>query len=218
MNRPFLKSATLALAVLVSLAGCAPADGEGSAVHADGQASAPAADHTGHGTGVPALDPTDMSLYHLAATWLDQHGEERTLASLAGRPRAVAMVYTHCSVACPQIVLDLMRLEAAAPAGSLGLVLVSMDPERDTPERLAEFASQVGLAPDRWTLLTGDETGVRALAALLGVQYRRTGNEFDHSNIISLLDAEGVVAHRQEGLGADNSATLAALVELLAEG
>jgi protein SCO1/2 len=206
MTHPVVKIAALGLAAFVGLSGCAPADGASAGGHAD------------HGTGEPTADASEMSVYHLDAAWTDQHGAERTLSSLAGRPQALAMVYTHCSAACPQLVLDLMRLQAAAPEGSLGLVLVSIDPARDTPERLGRFAAKVGLHPERWTLLTGSDADVRALAAVLGVQYRQTGQEFNHSNIISLLDADGVVAHRQEGLAADNTATVAALEKLLAEG
>ncbi|MEX0892424.1 MAG: SCO family protein [Gemmatimonadota bacterium] len=241
MSHPYLKLAALTLAALVGLSGCAAADGapamedgadarhELGTDHATGAEHELGAEHTmpgnavpaghaDHGAGEPLAPASDMSLYHLDAVWTDQHGQERTLASLAGRPQAVAMVYTHCSAACPQLVLDLMRLEAAAPAGSLGLVLVSIDPARDTPERLGAFAAKAGLDPERWTLLTGTDGHVRALAALLGVQYRQAGEDFNHSNVISLLDAGGVVAHRQEGLAADNSATVAALEKLLAEG
>jgi len=223
MSHPYLKLGALTLAALVGLSGCGPADGAAATSDAPGAEHttagyASAADHTGHAAGEPLAPASDMSLYHLDAVWTDQHGEKRTLSSLAGRPQAVAMVYTHCSAACPQLVLDLMRLDAAAPAGSLGLVLVSIDPARDTPERLGQFAAKVGLDPERWTLLTGNDGDVRALAALLGVQYRQAGQEFNHSNVISLLDADGVVAHRQEGLAADNTATLAALERLLAEG
>ena len=216
MTHPYLKIAALALAVLVGLSGCAPADGESTVAH-QGHAEKADASLGAHGDGLEAGTATDMSLYHLDAPWLDQHGRERTLGELAGRPQAVAMVYTNCEYACPQLVLDLMRLEAAAPEGSLGLVLVSIDPERDTPERLAEFASKAGLAAERWTLLTGNASDVRALAALLGVQYRRNGDEYTHSNVITLLDAHGEVAYRQEGLGADNAPTLAALEGLLAK-
>src|SRR6478672_1957347 len=111
-----------------------------------------------------------FSVYDLRATWHDQRGAPRTLASLRGRPQAIALVYTHCQATCPLIVGQLKRLEAAT---TLGLVLVSLDPERDTADRLAAFAAEHELDAARWTLLRGSDDDVRELAAVLGVRYRR---------------------------------------------
>lgn len=181
---------------------------------------------TEHGAGHTAMEhrelaataPTEFSIYHSATTWLDQRGSERRLRSLAGRVRVVAMVYTSCAVACPRIMLDMKRIEAElgpALADDVGFVLVSIDPERDTPERLAEFAAGSRLDPDRWTLLTGNPGDVRELAVLLGVQYRQAApGEWIHSNLITVLDRDGEVVHRQLGLGADPTATLEAIRDM----
>jgi len=137
----------------------------------------------------------DFSVYDLGSTWRDQRGAVRTLASLRGTPRAVALVYTHCTNSCPLIVGELRRLAAASRAG---IVLVSLDPARDTPGRLAEYAAEHGLDAARWTLLSGSDDDVRDLAAALGVRYRRTSPaELAHANAITLLDASGAVAHQQ---------------------
>jgi protein SCO1 len=138
-----------------------------------------------------------------------------TLAEVGGRAQVVAMVYTHCTHTCPRIVGELKRLEAAVPAAArseLRFVLVSLDPERDTPARLAEYAASARLDAERWTLLTGGEEEVRELAALLGLRYRSEGNaEFSHSNSYLVLDGEGRIVHRQAGLGEDLAGPLAAI-------
>lgn len=162
-----------------------------------------------HGAGLTSAAPaTDLSVYQLTSSWTDQHGRQRTLADLRGRPQAIAMVYTHCASACPRIVGDLKRLEAEFP--ELGLVLVSIDPERDTPGRLQEFAAGSGLGA-RWTLLNGADGALMELAAVLGVRYRRvSATEFMHSNLITVLDAAGNIAYRQESIGT-TAGTIAAL-------
>jgi len=108
---------------------------------------------------------------------------------------------------------ELKAMEAALSPDEregVGFVLVSIDPRRDTPERLREFAASTRLDPARWTLLTGDEEGVRELAALLGIRYRPEGEtEFSHSNAYLVLDAEGRVVHRHDGLGGGIDAPLA---------
>ena len=88
-------------------------------------------------------------------------------------------------------------------------LLVSFDSERDTPAVLREFAQKNELDLSRWTLLTGSEPDVRELAAVLGVKYKRSQQiGFSHSNLITVLDTEGRVIHRQSGLGLSPSATL----------
>jgi protein SCO1 len=128
----------------------------------------------------------------------------------------VGMVYTSCAYACPRMLMDMKRIEGELGGGAdVGFVIVTIDPERDTPERLAEYARGARLDGDRWTLLTGGDDDVLELAALLGVQYRRMANgEFVHSNFLSILDRDGQVVHRQMGLGAEPAETLAVIRSL----
>jgi protein SCO1/2 len=76
---------------------------------------------------------------------------------------------------------------------------------------MQEFMENHELDPARWSLLATDEDGVRELAAVLGVKYRpEAGGEMAHSSIIFLIDAEGVIRHRQEGLNQGPDALLTA--------
>jgi protein SCO1 len=207
------------LAVLLTAAACDRARGGAAEVAAE--AHAPAAHHHHASAPPPAPGtPTDHSVYNLESEWRDQHGAARPLGSLAGRVQVVAMVYTHCAHTCPRILMDMKRLEGelGAEAGErVGFVLVSIDPERDTPERLRHFAEAVRLAPARWTLLSAPDDDVLELAAVLGVRYRRDGEtEFSHSNVITVLDADGEIAYRQLGLGEDPTPALRTIRGLLA--
>ena len=159
-----------------------------------------------------AAAPSEFSIYHSETRWTDQRGARRTLRSLAGRVQVVAMLYTSCAYACPRLMLDLKRIEGELGreyADDVHFLVVSIDPERDSPERLAEFAAGSRLDPDRWTLLSGSAGDIREMAVLLGVQYRETApGEWVHSNLITVLDPEGVILHRQLGLGTDPAETL----------
>lgn len=160
-----------------------------------------------------AATASDFSVYDLETPWRDQAGVSRPLRSLAGRVQVVAMTYTHCGHTCPLIVAEFKRLEAElAPdeAGRVGFVLLSLDPARDTPERLAEYARLARLSPQRWTLLTSTDEQVRELAALLAVRYRpeRTG-ELSHSNSFLVLDPQGRVIFRRDALDGGTDEPLA---------
>jgi protein SCO1/2 len=140
-----------------------------------------------------------FSVYDLDAQWRDQHGTTRTLGTLRGRPQLLAMVYTHCTSACPLSVSTMKDLEARTDP-SVGLVLVTLDPANDTPARLLAYAVERGLSA-RWTLLSGSDEAVRELAAAIGVRYRRIdASELAHTNTLTVLDAAGAPVHQQTGL------------------
>jgi protein SCO1/2 len=173
--------------------------------------------------GAPAPGPRAeaQGILALEGTWTDQDGRGRTLAELRGRPLLVAMVFTRCGYACPRTVSDLQGILAALPSGQrsgVGVLLVSFDHERDDPAALRAFAAERGLDPATWTLLRGGADDVRTLAAALGVRYRAAeGGGFAHSNLITVLDRAGRVAHQVEGLGVAPAAVLPAVSAALAQ-
>ncbi len=147
---------------------------------------------------------SDRSLYQLESTWTSDAGKKLQLAHLRGRAQVVALFFTHCEYACPILVHDLQRIEAALPPearDNVDFLLVSIDPTRDTPERLHRFRSEKSLGNRHWTLLTGAEDDVRELAALLGVSYQRDARgQYAHSNLITLLGPDGEILTQLQGL------------------
>jgi len=149
-------------------------------------------------------NPTDRSLYLLESQWTSDVGRTVRLNVLRGRPQVVALFFTHCEYACPIVVEDMKRIERALPdelRDQVDFLLISLDPDRDTPEALREFRQRRQLATAQWTLLRGLEDDVRELAALLGVNFRKDERgQYAHANVITLLNAEGEVVHQQPGL------------------
>jgi protein SCO1 len=164
---------------------------------------------------LPAGQPTDKSLYLLESRWTSDVGKEIKLGVLRGRPQVVAMFFTRCEYACPIVVGELKAIEQQLPPGVLEKVdflLVSMDSKHDTAADLAKFRDQRHLARERWTLLRGETDDVRELAALLGVNYAEdTRGQFAHSNIITVLNAEGEIAFQHLGVKQDPAALIAAI-------
>lgn len=159
----------------------------------------------------PAGPVSARSIYQLDAKFCTDTGQCLPLAALRGRPVVLAMFFASCGYACPRLVTDMQALRGRLPAelrDQAAFVLVSFDPDRDTPAALADYRRQRAL-DGAWTLLHGDKGAVAELAALLGVKYRRepSGN-FAHSNLLTVLNPEGEVVHRREGLsgGLDEAA------------
>ncbi|NQV74192.1 SCO family protein [bacterium] len=145
----------------------------------------------------------DHSLYQVESSWTNQSGSTLSLSSLAGKPQVVAMTYTSCEVSCPRIVSAMQQIQRSAKS-DVGFVLISIDPDRDTEQKLLAYADRMGLDPASWNLLTGDGDDVREMAALLGVRYQQMPDgEFAHSNIITVLDGEGVISHQQNEIASD---------------
>lgn len=159
-----------------------------------------------HAVEEPGKPIDDASIYQLDSTWTRADGGKVQLSSLRGKVRVLAIFYSSCEYACPIIVGRMKSVQeklAEAKVDSAGFVLVSMDPGRDDPKRLREYAERMGLQGD-WTLLQGSDGDVRELAALLGFRYRmEKDGGFAHSNMMTVLDREGRIAFRAVGLDSD---------------
>ncbi|HEY6134496.1 MAG TPA: SCO family protein [Rubrivivax sp.] len=154
----------------------------------------------------PAPLPRD-SVYQLEAPLTDQSGRHLKLAAKRGRPQLVVMFYTSCKYICPTIidtVLDLDHKLTPVEQARLGVLLISLDPQRDDPTALKATADKRGLDLARWTLVQPQPADVRAIAGVLGVRYRALDDgELNHTGVLVLLDADGrIVAKSSKTSGA----------------
>jgi protein SCO1 len=160
------------------------------------------------------------SIFNLTSTWRTEEGEAIQLHELKGKVLVVVMIYTSCKVACPQLVADMKKIEQQIPEehkAEVQYVLVSIDPEADTPEKLKTFAVQNNMDGKEWTFLQGDESSVREFANVLAVKYKEIAPmDFSHSNIISVFDRNGELVCQQEGLSANNETTVQSIIETAA--
>ena len=157
------------------------------------------------------------SSYDVGGTWRSQKDVDLELPSLRGKVRVVTMGFTSCAYACPRIVGDLQRIEAALgkDAGRVGFVFVTIDPKRDTPAKMGAFADERKLDPSRWLLLRGEPESIQELSVRLGFKYQPVDEDFAHSNVIAVLDEDGRIVHREEALGAEIAPSVAAIQKLL---
>ncbi len=159
---------------------------------------------------------SDLSIFNLTSTWTTQNNQEITLDELAGKPFVLTMIYTTCQAACPRLVADMRNIEQKVNNPNVRYVLVSIDPENDTPERLKTFAEENQLSDNKWILLHGTLDDVRELSNVVAVKYMRISPlDFSHSNIITVFNAQGELHYQQEGLGVDNTSLVRETMALL---
>ncbi|WP_341836183.1 SCO family protein [Chitinophaga pollutisoli] len=165
----------------------------------------------------PAPQDSGGSIFHLTSEWKTEEGNTIRLKDLQGKTLVMVMIYTTCKASCPRLVADMLAIRQKVPtqlAGKVQYVLVSIDPEHDTPERLKAFAVGKEMDGEEWTFLQGDTESVRAFANVLAVKYKEISPmDFSHSNIISVFNPAGDLVHQMEGLGVNNKATISAIAK-----
>jgi len=162
------------------------------------------------------------SVYQVDAPLQKSDGRATSFATTSARARIVTMFYATCPMACPLTIDTLRNVDAALPAAQrahLDVLMLTMDPERDTPAELTRLAQERHITDTRWTLARASLSDTRKLAATLGIQYRRldTG-DFDHASVLILLDSRGRVLARSRKLGTPDPAFLASVRKAVEEG
>lgn len=150
--------------------------------------------------------PSD-SVYQLPLVLTDQHGKARDWRQRRGKPQLVAMFYSNCRYICPLIIESgkaVTRQLTPAQQAKLGVLFISMDPERDTPARLAQLVRERRIDDKRWTMAAPRAADVRSVAGVLDVRYRQLSDgEFNHTSALTLLDADGRILARTEKMGSE---------------
>lgn len=125
------------------------------------------------------------------------------LEDLKGKNLVIAMIFTSCQTACPLLVADMKKVESKIDAKKLketSLVLITIDPENDTPEVLKKYAQQRNMEGEPWIFLRTDLESTREFANVLAVKYKKiTPIIFSHSNIISIFNKKGEMISQEEG-------------------
>ena len=166
---------------------------------------------------------SDLSIYNLPEVWTTQNGDDIALKELKGNVLVVVMIYTSCKTACPILIKDMREIrkqvDTQIPKTAKGVkyLLVSIDPETDTPEHLKAFAKENNMDDDQWLFLRSNEEQTREFAAVLAVNYKQISPvDFSHSNIISVFNKKGELVSQQEGLGIDYEKTVTEVKKQLA--
>lgn len=127
-----------------------------------------------------------------------------------GNVMLVGYVYTHCPDICPMITYNMRDVQRALTGQEeFMLVSITFDPDRDTPEILADYAENFRLNQKNWRLLTGDKSNVMPLLEELNIITVKTPTRFteendpiyfiDHTDRVTLIDRRGNVRKHYTG-------------------
>lgn len=122
-------------------------------------------------------------------------GRPFSSSRLAGKPYALFFGFTHCPDVCPTTLARLARLRTALGKGddSFAIVLVSVDPERDTPAAMARYAGLFGTPVIALTGSTAAIDGVKKQYGVYSAKVPQPGADYsvDHTATVFLIDRTG---------------------------
>lgn len=141
----------------------------------------------------------------------NQEGEPFGTKQLEGKYWLADMIFTNCPTVCPTMTPNMQRLQEKLNEEGVDVTFISftVDPVTDTPEQLKAYAEYYGADLATWHFLTGysfdeivefAEEGFGAL-----VQDLEDSDDIMHSTRFFLVDGEGNVIRRYDGLKADQT-------------
>lgn len=140
-------------------------------------------------------------------TLVNQDKVPVTEKTFAGKPALIYFGFTFCPDICPlslqtmRLALDEAKSVPGSKAGDIQPILISLDPERDTPEAMKTYVTSAGF-PQGLQGLTGTTEQVAAAAKAYKVGFRKSVPEggkpedyvIDHTSIFYLVDRQGKLA------------------------
>ena len=128
---------------------------------------------------------------------LNAAGNQRvSLSEFRGKVVLLYFGYTHCPDVCPTTMADLRVAlsELDAKANEIQVIMVSVDPERDSPEWLADYVHRFD---ERFLGLTGPLDQITEIATAYGIRFFKhegtaaTGYLIDHTAKVTVIDRQG---------------------------
>ena len=131
---------------------------------------------------------------------VDQSGRTVTLEQFRGRPVLVTFAYAHCETVCPVLVSEVLGARDALASPKPVVLIVTLDPWRDTPSRLGAIAERWGATQDVHVLSGVPDSVERVLNAWRVPRARneRTG-DVSHPSVVYVIGADGKIAYVLSG-------------------
>lgn len=141
-------------------------------------------------------------------SYINQDSIIVTNDSLSNQIYVTDFFFTSCPSICPKVMKQMLRIhEAFKGDHRVKLVSFTIDPKRDTPEKLKLYAQNIGADTRYWHFLHGDKDETLDLADdffIAALEDPDAPGGFDHSGKIVLVDKEGHVRSFAEGTDPDD--------------
>ena len=147
----------------------------------------------------------ETSFYELPNTFTNDQGRVLQLSEWRGKPMILTMEYSSCRFMCSTTFAQLKELQAAADEkkNPIDFVIVSLDPDNDTPEAWRQYRRTKEVERSNWHLLTGSRATTKEIAALLGIKYWSMDEHILHDFKVVRLNAKGEIEKEISAYGVE---------------
>lgn len=157
--------------------------------------------------------PLDQDLMRTQNTFFNQDSLQVKFPEIIkNKITLLAMVYTHCPDICPMTTHNMFLVQEKLPQDiedKVKFVVITFDPNRDTPAVLKKFAEIRDYSFDKWSLLSGNEQNTKEVMLKFGIKAIPADSSYDangelsynviHTDRISLIDQEGKLRSNYKG-------------------
>ncbi len=137
-------------------------------------------------------------------TLTNQDGKRLALKDLRGKVLAITFIFASCADTCPLLTAKMAGIQNRLGADfgpKVHFVSITVDPERDTPEILKQYAEAHQANSAGWAFLTGTPAEIREVAKRYGIYYKKTPRgDVDHTFLTSLVDQNGILRVQYMGV------------------
>ena len=140
----------------------------------------------------------------------NQYGKFITNEDYRDKVYVVEFFFTSCPTICPIMNENMVKIQNEFYGNpSFGIVSISIDPERDSPEVLKAYADQKGATLKNWNFLTGKKDEIYSFSndgfRLYAGENKDAEGGFEHSGLFALIDKDGFIRSRTVRNGDDEN-------------
>ena len=144
----------------------------------------------------------------LELSFLDETGKPVTLREYFGKPVILTLVYYRCPGICTPLltgVTEMVDKLDMEPGKDYNIITISFDPTEDYVTAGGKKKNYLDnmkkrIPENSWHFLTGDSTNIAKITDAIGFRYKKQGNDFVHSAVITVLTSDGKVARYLYGI------------------
>ena len=136
-----------------------------------------------------------------AFSFTNQDGKTVTNKDYKNKVYVVEFFFTSCPNICPIMNKNMVKVQKVyANNPNFGIVSISVDPKRDTPQVLKKYAQEKGATMKNWNFLTGKTEDIFKLSnngfKLYAGENEKAEGGFEHSGLFALIDKNGYIRSR----------------------
>lgn len=137
--------------------------------------------------------------------FIDQNRKMISNETMLGKVYVVEFFFTNCPTICPVMNQNLKEVEKEINHPDFGVISITIDPKRDTPEALKEHEQKLRIENTNWHFLTGNRDEIYELSKKFNIyvgEDETTAEGLNHSGKLALVDKNGKIRCRLDENGA----------------